>query len=751
MNASLLLLVLSPLLLFFLWPRRSGFAFLRQDNHADCGPACVQMVLAFHGLDIPLNLLRHWSLATSQGTSLESLIAAFSQAGFQAKAHAIPDPCQRAEVLPLALDAHGPLLLHVQGDGGNPHFVVLYRISDGLAVLGDPELGRAVLPVEDLARRMIGRGLLLSVRAVNPRLPAGATPAQGGGILSLLAGHGWTVAVAFLASIAFLGLGMLSSYLSGLVFDLVLGAGDRPLLWIICSAAFAALLFKIGYSTLRDWLLLRVGCGLAMDLEAGYADHLNRMRQSALDRYAAGDLASRYHDAGRVRRAVTGAVALAADFCFAAVVLVLLFRLDAWTAGVQSGFVLAMVGVLWWSWKPLRERSEQAMAAQSRFEAHQLEDIQNPRSIRASRAGSQRAAEARVLLAHSNGAIRRHERLVRSVNAWFLFLAGSAVLTAVWLGSLRVLAGGEGAWTLGQLVFACSLGGFMYGPLERAAAFVSEWQDGRASLDRFRRVMAEDAERQGGTAPARLQDAVLFAGVGLRYDYRNHGVSGLDLELAVGLVHAIVGPSGCGKSTALQLLMGYYEASEGAVLIDGTDLRRLDLEEWRGRIGYAPQSPELFNYTIAENIALGRPGATRAQIEAAARAARMHEWVLEKPGGYDSMVLERGANLSGGQRQRLGLARAILAGDEIDLLLLDEPGSALDPEIDRAVLASIRTHLPRATVVLVTHRLRVAADFADEIHVIEGGKRVGWGRHAALVATNDTYRRMWQAETGRTA
>ena len=230
-------------------------------------------------------------------------------------------------------------------------------------------------------------------------------------------------------------------------------------------------------------------------------------------------------------------------------------------------------------------------------------------------------------------------------------------------------------------------------------------------------------------------DAVRFA-----YDPARPILKGVDLRAGPGETVAIVGSSGSGKSTIGRLLFRFYDVGSGALRIDGQDVREVTQESLHDAIGVVPQDTVLFNDSIYYNIAYGRPGATRAQVEAAAKAARIHEFVTALPEGYDTPVGERGLKLSGGEKQRVGIARTLLKDPPI--LLLDEATSALDTQTEQSIQASLRDMGRGRTVLMIAHRLSTVVD-ADLIVVLEDGQVVERGRHEDLLAAEGRYAAMW--------
>jgi ATP-binding cassette, subfamily B, heavy metal transporter len=251
-------------------------------------------------------------------------------------------------------------------------------------------------------------------------------------------------------------------------------------------------------------------------------------------------------------------------------------------------------------------------------------------------------------------------------------------------------------------------------------------------------------------APLRVSGGrVEFDKVTFGYDTRRPILKGLSLTVPAGKTVAIVGPSGAGKSTISRLLFRFYDVDEGAIRIDGQDLRDVTQTSLRASIGIVPQDTVLFNDTIYYNIAYGRPDAPPSEVEHAAKLARIHDFIMSLPDGYHTKVGERGLKLSGGERQRVAIARTILKRPPI--LLFDEATSALDTRTEKGIQESLRAISQGVTTLVIAHRLSTVVD-ADEIVVLENGQIAERGRHAELLAHRGLYAAMWarQAEAAET-
>ena len=303
-----------------------------------------------------------------------------------------------------------------------------------------------------------------------------------------------------------------------------------------------------------------------------------------------------------------------------------------------------------------------------------------------------------------------------------------------------------GRLTLGDLVM---INGFMiqlYIPLNFLGMMYREIKQALTDLDKMFCLLERErevADQPGAPALAVRAGVVRFEGVHFAYDAARPILHGVDFEIPAGRTLAVVGASGAGKSTLARLLYRFYDVTGGRITIDGQDLRDVTQASLRAAIGIVPQDTVLFNDTVHYNIAYGRPGATRAEVEAAARAAHIHDFIAATPAGYETMVGERGLKLSGGEKQRVAIARMLLKNPPI--LIFDEATSALDSANERAIQAELRSAAQGKTVLVIAHRLSTVAD-AHQIVVLDQGRVVERGSHAELLAHDGRYAQMWRLQ-----
>ena len=328
-----------------------------------------------------------------------------------------------------------------------------------------------------------------------------------------------------------------------------------------------------------------------------------------------------------------------------------------------------------------------------------------------------------------------------------------ALIAMLWRATQGVV---EGRMTLGDLVMVNAFMIQLYIPLNFLGMIYREIKQSLTDLDRMFRLLEKEREvdDQAGAPDLNLAGSptVRFENVRFAYEADRPILQGLSFEIPAGKTVAVVGSSGAGKSTLARLMYRFYDVptdqtSSGRITIDGQDIRSVTQSSLRRAIGIVPQDTVLFNDTVAYNIAYGRPGATQAEVEEAARQARIHGFIASTPKGYQTMVGERGLKLSGGEKQRVAIARTLLKNPPI--LIFDEATSALDSANERAIQAELQSVAHNKTTLVIAHRLSTVVD-AHEILVLDAGQVVERGTHGQLLALQGHYARMWSLQQSTT-
>ena len=322
-------------------------------------------------------------------------------------------------------------------------------------------------------------------------------------------------------------------------------------------------------------------------------------------------------------------------------------------------------------------------------------------------------------------------------------IIATALVAMLWRATAGVV---EGRMTLGDLVMVNAFMIQLYIPLNFLGVIYREIKQSLTDLDKMFTLLERNREVDdvpGAPALQVRQGHVRFEHVSFAYDPARPILHDVSFEIPPGKTVAVVGPSGAGKSTLARLLYRFYDINSGVISIDGQELRSVTQASLRSAIGIVPQDTVLFNDTVEYNIAYGRPGATREEVEGAAKAAHIHGFIAATPKGYDTMVGERGLKLSGGEKQRVAIARTLLKNPPI--LIFDEATSALDSANERAIQAELRAVSQGKTALVIAHRLSTVVD-AHEIVVMEAGRVVERGPHAELLARGGRYAEMWRLQ-----
>ncbi len=713
------------------------YGCVRQADQSDCGAAALATVCRHYRRPLPLQQLRDLAGTDRIGTNLLGLVQAAEGLGFSARA--VKGPYESLTGVPL------PAIAHVRNREGLGHFVVLHRVRPNRVVVADPARGVETRSRMEFCNDWTGYLLLLT-----PENSVATTSIDGPvspwrQFLGLLGGHvpvlGEAVACALLMTL----LGVANSYFLQHLVDNVLLRNEHRLLNALGVGMALLIVFRSLFGVLRQYLLAHVGRRADMALMSRYSRHLLGLPMQFFDMRRVGEILSRMQDTAKVREAISGTTTSAVvDGTLVVALLALLFRQDLPLALLATAFVPLIMLTIAAHHPAAKRRSREAMERASILSAHLVEDVSAVETIKAFGAERRRAEEAEQHLTSFAQSAFALQKLSVSMGGLATLVTAAAGLAILWYGGHRVM---EGKLTIGELMFFSSLLSYLLDPLERLASLNLRLQDALVAVDRLHQVLDLPAEQPADARRVsfqQLQQAIELRNVSFRYGCRSNVLDKLNLRIPVGSKVAIVGESGSGKSTLLKLLLGYYAPTDGQLLVDGTDLRDIELASLRRSIGVVSQEPFVFNGTLRENIALGRPDAPMEEIVAATQAAGLAEFVATLPQRYETLIGERGGNLSGGQRQRLAIARALLLQPEI--LVFDEATSHLDVATERAIQENLRASLRGKTVIVVAHRLSTIRD-ADQIVVLRNGAVEQMGTHAELLAQGGYYAELCQTQT----
>ena len=595
--------------------------------------------------------------------------------------------------------------------------------------------------------------------AESPRdLPVPASPASGADwgtlkrLLPYLWEYKWRVLAALLfmvaAKVANVGVPVL---LKELVDALTLKPGDAAAVLVVPAAmllAYGALRFSTSlFTELRDLVFAKATQGAARSIALTTFEHLHALSlRFHLERQTGGMTRD-------IERGVRSTESLISYSLYSIlptliemtlVLTILALRFDVWFAVITLAalalYIIFTVQVTGWRTRFRREANAQESAAHTKA----VDSLLNYETVKYFNNEAFEARRYDENLEELRRVRLKSQTTLSLLNAGQQIIIASALVAILWRATQGVV---DGRLTLGDLVMVNAFMIQLYIPLNFLGVIYREIKQSLVDLDRMFVLM--DREREVADAPdakplqSAAHPAVRLEDVHFAYDPARPILRGVSFEIPAGKTVAVVGPSGSGKSTLARLLFRFYDVQQGRVTIAGEDIRGLTQSSVRQAIGIVPQDTVLFNDSVEYNIAYGRPGASHDEVVAAARAARIHDFIASTPEGYATRVGERGLKLSGGEKQRVAIARTLLKNPPI--LIFDEATSALDSANERAIQAELQSAARNKTTLLIAHRLSTVVD-AHEILVLDAGQILERGTHAQLLALGGRYAQMWSLQ-----
>ncbi len=621
--------------------------------------------------------------------------------------------------------------------------------------LADPDMRRADLDrgsgfAAELEKDRLSRAKSRSLRPLRRLLP-------------FILRYPWTLAAFTLFLFLAAGLTLVLPAAFRLVIDCgFAGAPDSALCEAFASGGDLGRYFWIGMgvavalatvSALRYYFISKLGERVVADLRRAVYDHILTLSPTFYATTRTGEVLSRLTtDTTLIQTVVGASVSMAVRTLATTLGALLLMVVVSWKLALMVLAVgpVILVPILLFGRRVQRlsRSSQDSLADASARASETLRAIETVQAF--TRENAERASFSRAVEATYDVALRR----IR-VRAWMTATIFAAILVSLigvlWFGAVQVQSGALTPGAMTQFVM------YAFVAVSGAGVLTETYAEIMRAAGATERLMELLAARPVITAPATpatlaapLRGELQLERVSFAYPLRPETEALRDVSLAIapGETVALVGPSGAGKSTVFQLLLRFYDPQSGRITLDGHDIRTLDPEDLRARIAVVQQAAPLFSGSAAENIRFGRPGATEADIRAAARAANAHAFIAALPDGYDTPLGESATTLSGGQRQRIAIARAILR--DAPILLLDEATSALDSESERAIQDAFEALSADRTTIVIAHRLATVLK-ADRIVVLEDGRIIDQGPHADLLARGGLYARLVELQFGAAA
>lgn len=577
------------------------------------------------------------------------------------------------------------------------------------------------------------------------------------GLAPYLWPYRWRVAAAVLCAVGATAMSLLGPLLVRELVGLVIGAsgsggwsGVGDMVSWLAAGLVGVFLLRAGLLFLTSHVAHVVAWRFVEDVVVGLYDHLQRQSLGYFGKRQTGELMPRL-----IKDPVDIGAVVAHDLPDLVMNVLLLVGvatiLFVLSPGLAALTLLPMPILILFALRYGGRVAASFREARARFGSLSAVLQDNLSGVKEIQAFTAEAAERRRVLERAE----RHteERLVatRLHAGWepgMEFIAGAGTVIVVFFGGRAAL---QGRLPVEDLVVFVLYLGLFYQPLRLLTRMNESLQEAATGARHVREILAAQpdlADPPLGSDPGRARGAVVFEDVTFEYERGMPVLSGVSLEAGAGRTVALVGPTGAGKSTLASLVPRFYDVTGGRILLDGVDVREMRLAALRRNVGLVPQDTFLFNGTIRENLRLGDRRASDEEVFAAARAANAHDFIMELPKGYDTLVGERGVRLSGGQKQRLSIARALLK--DAPVLILDEATSSVDTETEAEIQDALRNLLRGRTAIVIAHRLSTVRD-ADQIAVLDEGGLVELGNHGELMARDGLYRRLHDTQLGAAA
>ncbi len=535
-------------------------------------------------------------------------------------------------------------------------------------------------------------------------------------------------------------LGLAGPYAFQFLIDAVLEQNNQQLLNQITVIMIILFALQSVIYFFRTYLLSFLGERVMTDMRIHLFDHLQSLSLSFYNAHRTGELVSRLtNDVSTVRVLVTTDIttALSQSITFVGALAIILYTNWRLTLFMFALIPVVLVAAIWFGKKlrPISTAVQDQLASTTTVMEEVLGGIRVVQSFTREPYESDRFTSN---IERAFNLAMRRARLSSMFGPIISFLGFAAVVSIFWFGGREVLAG---RLTSGQLFMFLVLTLTIAGSIGSFSGLWTSLQEALGATNRIFDLLdtsSSIAQSPNALPLPSIQGHIIFDGVSFSYQDASEDLilCNINLEIKPGEVLALVGPSGAGKTTLANLIPRFFDPTSGRILVDGQNLRDVELAGLRRQIGIVPQETLLFGGTVRENIQYGRLEASQEEIETAARAANAHEFIQELPQGYETVVGERGARLSGGQKQRIAIARAILKNPSI--LLLDEATSSLDSESEGLVQQALERLMQNRTSVIIAHRLSTIQN-AHRIAVLEDGELVELGTHAELLASNGLY------------
>jgi ABC-type bacteriocin transporter len=709
---------------------------IKQHDFSDCGAACLASIAEHYNLSLPISRIRQYANTNQKGTTLLGLREASVKLGFLAKG--INVSFEGLKDIPL------PSIVHViikMDTHEFPHYMVIYKITDKYIQLMDPADGKTEKKkLSEFEKLFTGFALILIpdddlFKEKNEKISNFKR------ISFLLKPHRYILIQAIIGAVLYTLLGFSVSIYIGKITDFVLVSGNKSLLNLMSIIVIGCLVLQIVYSVLKDVFILKTSQQIDSRLILGYYKHLFTMPQKFFDTMRIGEIMSRIGDAVKIR-ALINETALSISVNVLIVIFSFVFMFSFyWKLALIVSLIIPFYILIYFITNKLNKKVErEIMEKNALLESQLVESIKNIGTVK--RLSLEDFSKIRTELKF----IDLLKSIYKSgINGMFSrtstdFVSRLFTIILLWVGTYYAI---DGEITPGELFSFYSIIGYFTGPASQLIGTNQSIQNAMIAADRLFGIMdldREEIESKISLTKNNFGD-IHFKNVDFSYELGRYIFKDLNIIIKKGQFTAFVGESGSGKSTIASLIQNIYQPKEGKILIGEYDLSYISKNSINELITAVPQNVELFDGTIAFNIAIGNSDPDMQKIIDVSKKVGAYDFIEALPNGFNTYLGEFGANLSGGERQRIAFARALYKDPEV--LILDEATSALDSDSELVIKKLIEDlSNDGKTIIVIAHRLQ-SIKKADVIYAFKKGEIIESGSHDELISKKDYYYKMW--------
>lgn len=715
--------------------RLKKYYCVKQHDYKDCGCACLSTICKQHGLKYPISKIREVAGTDKKGTSALGIVQAAEQLGFSAKGVKANKPEDIFSEIPM------PAIAHVVIDKTLLHYFVIHKISEKEIIVADPAKGIVKYKPQDFFN--IWTGVLIIMTPTANFKKGNEVKGVFSRFFDLIKPQKGLLVNIFLASILITIFGILGSFYFKLLIDDIVPNNIIKSLHMFSIGFIVLIIFKVITEAFRTQLLIHLGQRLDIPLMLGYYEHVVNLPMNFFGTREVGEIISRFNDASKIRDAISGVT-------LTMMIDVLMVIVGGGILYFQSPLLfsitlipLIIYGIIVFVFKnSIEEVNRETMQSNAKVTSYLVESINGIETIKAFNAEREVNSETEkrfiklIKNVFRNGYINNFQVTLKSL------VKGIFSISVLWIGTTQVLSG---KISFGELLTFNALLVYFLNPIENIINLQPTLQTAMVAAERLSEILdltlEKSVDENKKINPETLKGDIEFNNLDFRYGTRSLILKNINIKIKSGERIALVGESGSGKTTLAKLLMNFYQCEKGELIINGYNIKDINVEALRDKIAYISQETFLFNGTIIENLSLGNPYLTYEEIIEACKKAQIHDFINSLPLRYNTLVEENGANFSGGQKQRLSIARAILRKPEI--LIMDEATSNLDSITERAIEKTIHEFSKDITTIIIAHRLSTIMR-CDNIYILEKGEVIEKGSHNELIEIKGKYYNLWK-------